>query len=152
MTHSLPIPTPGSSPKHALTLAMTLPQALAICCSGNYGIRHLKLWFIGIIFPHFAHSLNTHRLSAFPKPHSRESCSQRGSTLGAQHVPACPTLLSPCCCVLGYRTSQAPRAAVGLQDHGSALAGVDPWLGLGLQSSDGRHRDCKLALRSMEVD
>lgn len=95
--------------------------------------------------PHFAHSL---RLLTSSKLHGRHSHDQHGSTVelsistAARCVPM--VLLTPFCS--GYCMSQAPHAG-----HRSALAGVDPQLGSGLQSSSGRHGDCKLALSSMKV-
>lgn len=59
MTQSHPIPTPGWLPKHVLTLTVTIPRA-PICSSGNYGIRHLELWFLGIFFPLPFCSLSEH--------------------------------------------------------------------------------------------
>lgn len=112
MTHSLPVPAAGWSPKHALTLTVTPSQALAICSSGNYGIRHLELWFIGIFFPPILLTLNAHRLSASPKPHGKESCGQQSSTWGlriSKKARCVPTqLLTPRCCLLLYIPS-SPR-------------------------------------------
>lgn len=86
MTHSLPVPVAGWSPKHALTLTMTPSQALAICSSGNYGIRHLELWFIGIFFPpHSAHSERPQTLSLSQAPQQGVLWSA-GQHLGAQHL------------------------------------------------------------------
>lgn len=105
-----------------------------------------------VVYRHFysrsAHSLDAHGLSASPKPHGRESRGQRDSTWGlsiSKQARCAPTLfLTPRCCVSGYCMSQVLHATVGLWDHGSALDGIDPWLGLGLQSSGGRHRAARL--------
>lgn len=151
MTHSLPIPAAGWSPKHALTLTVTPSQALLICSLGNYGIRHLELWFIGIFPPPPQHAPFC-SLSECPQVVSLSQAPWQGvpwsagQHLGAQHLQAgqMHTHTAPHPSLSCYCVPQTLHTTVGLRDHGSALDGIDPWLGLGLQTSGGRHRAARL--------